>query len=341
MYLEMSVTSSDVDVTSAISSDVGLTTPMWKRLNVYWVFVTTVLARKFHKNFSKFPLKKCGTFFVFCAKKSLSVTETVARRVSSWELKRSLISLRVSSYSHNLAACLLYAFHRSSRAALWAGLGEPHGASSFPKSQLNWILLHCPAWSRKGGSLGSKGSSLKSSSLSTSLSCCIAESLTSSLQRVSLNRVVHSAKDLTANMKVLCLWLETSRQCIKGSFLATGFPPDTLAGIKKQLAWGQNLYCIPPLSRRACPVTPQCVLLGNLLPMQKCVPLAPLMCPRHQCKEISSCVRKKRWDLVALFTGTGFKRAFVGLSLGGVLLVVPAPSLNCIPTLARSWAATL
>jgi hypothetical protein len=80
MYLEMSVTSSDVDVTSAISSDVnltslissdvGLTTPMWKQLNVYWVFVTTVLARKFHKNFSKFPLKRCGTFFVFCAKKN-------------------------------------------------------------------------------------------------------------------------------------------------------------------------------------------------------------------------------------------------------------------------------
>jgi hypothetical protein len=59
MYLEMSVTSSDVDVTSAISSDVdltspisydvGLTTPMWKWLNVYWVFVMTVLARKFTK----------------------------------------------------------------------------------------------------------------------------------------------------------------------------------------------------------------------------------------------------------------------------------------------------
>ena len=94
MYLEMSVTSSDVDVTSAISSDVdltspissdvGLTTSMWKRLNVYWVFVTTVLARKFHKNFSEFPLKRCGTFFLFFAlKKSLSGTETVARRVSS------------------------------------------------------------------------------------------------------------------------------------------------------------------------------------------------------------------------------------------------------------------
>jgi hypothetical protein len=75
MCLEMSVTSSNVDVTSAISldvdltspisSDVGLTTPMWKRLNVYWVFVTTVLARKFHKNFSEFPLKRCGTFFFF------------------------------------------------------------------------------------------------------------------------------------------------------------------------------------------------------------------------------------------------------------------------------------
>ncbi len=79
MYLEMSVTSSNVDVTSAISSnvdltlptfsDVGLTTPMWKRLNVYWVFVMTVLARKFHKNFSEFLLKRSGTFFVFCAKK--------------------------------------------------------------------------------------------------------------------------------------------------------------------------------------------------------------------------------------------------------------------------------
>ncbi len=75
MYLEMSVTSSDVDVTSGISSDVdltspissnvGLTTPMWKWLNVYWVFVTTVLARKFHKNLSEFPLKRCGTFFCF------------------------------------------------------------------------------------------------------------------------------------------------------------------------------------------------------------------------------------------------------------------------------------
>jgi hypothetical protein len=94
MYLEMSVTSSNVDVTSAISSDVdltspissdvGLTTLMWKRLNVYWVFVTTVLARKFHKNFSEFPLKRCGSFFLFFAlKKSLSGTETVARRVSS------------------------------------------------------------------------------------------------------------------------------------------------------------------------------------------------------------------------------------------------------------------
>ncbi len=82
MYLEMSVTSSNVDVTSAISSNVdltspissnvGLTTPMWKRLNVYWVFVTTVLARKFHKKFSEFPLKRCGTFFLFFAlKKSL------------------------------------------------------------------------------------------------------------------------------------------------------------------------------------------------------------------------------------------------------------------------------
>ncbi len=94
MYLEMSVTSSEVDVTSAISSDVdltmpissdvGLTTPMWKRLNVYSVFVTTVLGRKFHKNFSKFPLKRCGSYcFVFHAKKLLSGTETVARRVSS------------------------------------------------------------------------------------------------------------------------------------------------------------------------------------------------------------------------------------------------------------------
>ncbi len=94
MYLEMSVTSSDddvtsvissdVDLTSPISSDVGLTTPMCKRLNVYWVFVTTVLSRKFHKNFSEFPLKRCGTFFLFFVlKKSLSVTETVARCVSS------------------------------------------------------------------------------------------------------------------------------------------------------------------------------------------------------------------------------------------------------------------
>jgi hypothetical protein len=90
----MSVTSSDVDVTSAISSDVnltslifsnvGLTTPMWKRLNVNRVFVTTVLARKFHKNFSEFRLKRCGTFFLFfMLKKMLSGTETVARRVSS------------------------------------------------------------------------------------------------------------------------------------------------------------------------------------------------------------------------------------------------------------------
>ncbi len=95
MYLEMSVTSSDVDVTSAISSNVdltspissnvGLTTPMWKQLNVYWVFVTTGLARKFRKNFSEFPLKRSGTFFLFFAlKKLLSGTETVARRVSSW-----------------------------------------------------------------------------------------------------------------------------------------------------------------------------------------------------------------------------------------------------------------
>ena len=69
----MSVTSSDVDVTLAISSnvdltllissDVGLTTPMWKRLNVYWVFVTTVLARKFNKNFSEFSVKKMRDFF--------------------------------------------------------------------------------------------------------------------------------------------------------------------------------------------------------------------------------------------------------------------------------------
>jgi hypothetical protein len=88
MYLEMSVTSSDVDVTlaissdvdltSPISSDVGLTTPMWKRLNVNWIFVTAVLARKFHKNFSEFPLKRC-----FALKKLLSGTETMARRISS------------------------------------------------------------------------------------------------------------------------------------------------------------------------------------------------------------------------------------------------------------------
>ena len=80
MYPEMSVTSSDVDVTSAISSDVdltspiscdvGLTTLMGKRLNVYWVFVATVLARKFHKNFSEFPLKSAGLFISFLRQKN-------------------------------------------------------------------------------------------------------------------------------------------------------------------------------------------------------------------------------------------------------------------------------
>ncbi len=87
MYLEMSVTSSDVEVTSSdvdatsgissdvdvtlpISSDVGLTTPMWKRLNVYWVFVPTVLARKFHENFFENSVEKMRDFiFVFRAKK--------------------------------------------------------------------------------------------------------------------------------------------------------------------------------------------------------------------------------------------------------------------------------
>jgi hypothetical protein len=55
---------------------------------VYWVFVTNVLARKFHKNFSEFPLKRCGTFFLFFAlRKSLSGTETVARHVSSCRKK--------------------------------------------------------------------------------------------------------------------------------------------------------------------------------------------------------------------------------------------------------------
>jgi hypothetical protein len=108
MYLEMSVTSSDVNVTSAISSNVdltspissnvGLTTPMWKRLNVYWVFVTTVLARKFHKNFSKFLLKRCETFFLFFAlKKLLSGTETVARRVSSRKDTIHITVLRVKT----------------------------------------------------------------------------------------------------------------------------------------------------------------------------------------------------------------------------------------------------
>ncbi len=101
MYLEMSVTSSDVEVTSSdvdvtlaissdvdvtlpISSHVGITTPMWKRLNVYWVFVPTVLARKFHENFSENSVEKMRDFiFVFCAKKLLSGAETMARRVSS------------------------------------------------------------------------------------------------------------------------------------------------------------------------------------------------------------------------------------------------------------------
>jgi hypothetical protein len=67
---EMSVTSSDVDVTLPISCDVGLTTRMWKRLNVYWVFVATVLARKFHKNFFEFPLKSAGLFFSFLRQKN-------------------------------------------------------------------------------------------------------------------------------------------------------------------------------------------------------------------------------------------------------------------------------
>ncbi len=45
----------------------------------------TVLARKYHKNFSGFPLKRCGTLFlVFVLNKLLSGTETLARCVSSW-----------------------------------------------------------------------------------------------------------------------------------------------------------------------------------------------------------------------------------------------------------------
>jgi hypothetical protein len=65
-----SAISSNVDVTSPITSDMGLTTQMWKRLNVYWVFVPTVLARKFHKNLSEISVGKMQDFiFVFHAKK--------------------------------------------------------------------------------------------------------------------------------------------------------------------------------------------------------------------------------------------------------------------------------
>ncbi len=65
-----SVISSDVDVTLPISSDMGLTTTIWKRLNVYWVFVPTFLARKFYENLSEISVEKMRDFiFVFHAKK--------------------------------------------------------------------------------------------------------------------------------------------------------------------------------------------------------------------------------------------------------------------------------
>jgi hypothetical protein len=70
-----------------------------------WVFVTTVLARKFHKNFSEFPLKRCGTFFLFFAiKKSLSGTETVARRISSCSLEvmSPFWTYRIAEYEFSL-----------------------------------------------------------------------------------------------------------------------------------------------------------------------------------------------------------------------------------------------
>jgi hypothetical protein len=54
---------------------------------------------------------------------------------------QEVFDLPQSLFLLNLAACLSYVLRRISRAALWAGLGEPRRESSLPKSQLKYLVM--------------------------------------------------------------------------------------------------------------------------------------------------------------------------------------------------------
>ncbi len=92
-YISCNVTSSDVDhvtslhigVVSPTSDEIGDVASTSLGLIPWKVFiVATVLARKFHKNLRNFRWKDAWLYvYVFRLKKSLSGTETMARRISS------------------------------------------------------------------------------------------------------------------------------------------------------------------------------------------------------------------------------------------------------------------
>ncbi len=93
-YISCDVTSSDVDhvtslhigVVSPTSDEIGDVASTSLGLIPWKVFIiATVLARKFHKHLQNFRWKDAWLYvYTFCLKKSLSGTETMARRVSSW-----------------------------------------------------------------------------------------------------------------------------------------------------------------------------------------------------------------------------------------------------------------
>ncbi len=93
-YISCDVTSSNVDhvtslhigVVSPTSDEVGNVASALLGLIPWKVsIIATVLARKFHKNLQNFRWKDKWLYvYVFCLKKSLSGTETMARCVSSW-----------------------------------------------------------------------------------------------------------------------------------------------------------------------------------------------------------------------------------------------------------------
>ncbi len=92
-YISCDVTSSDVNhvtslhigVVSPTSDEIGDVASTLLGLIPWKVFiVATVLARKFYKNLQNFRWKDAWLYvYVFCLKKMLSGTETMARRVSS------------------------------------------------------------------------------------------------------------------------------------------------------------------------------------------------------------------------------------------------------------------